>query len=152
MTITIEAIKAEQTKIAAMIAAFETQSSETTEIHFPEVLIELKHGEHYAGLITSKDGEASYHLILLPDQVSEITWIDAKAWAKDQGGELPTRREQSLLYANLKEEFEERYYWSNEQSASYSDCAWFTYFGNGGRTYNGVTAELIARAVRRLAI
>ena len=152
MTITIEAIKAEQTKIAAMIAAFELQSSETAEIHFPEVLIELKHGEHYAGLITSKDGEACYHLILLPDQASELTWINAKAWAKDQGGELPTRREQSLLYTNLKEEFEEHYYWSNEQSASYSDCTWSTNFFNCNQYADNATAELRARAVRRLIL
>jgi len=152
MTITIEAIKAEQTKIAEMIAAFERQSSETTEIHFPEALIELKHGEHYAGIITSKNGEASYHLILLPDQASEITWSEAKTWAKDQGGELPTRREQSLLFANLKEEFDERYYWSCEQNASDSDYAWLTSFGNGNQSTGNVTAELRARAVRRLAI
>ena len=56
MTITIEAIKAEQTKIAAMIAAFEMQSSETTEIHFPEVVVKrfgAGHGNHRRGLRVS---------------------------------------------------------------------------------------------------
>ena len=152
MTITLDAIKAEQTKIAEMIAAFEQQVSETTAIHFPEFMIELKPGEEYAGLIVGKDGEASYHLILLPNQATGINWADAKAFAEKQGGELPTRREQSLLFANLKEQFEGEYYWSSEQYASDSDYAWFQGFGNGNQHHYTTNNKLRARAVRRLAI
>ena len=152
MTITLDAIKAEQTKIAAMIAAFEQQSIETTEIHFPEFLIELKPGEEYAGLIVGKDGETSYHLILIPGQATGVNWTDAKAFASKQGGDLPTRREQSLLFANLKEQFDGECYWSSEQHASDSDFAWYQYFGSGNQ-YDCITnVKLRARAVRRLII
>ena len=152
MTITLNAIKAEHAKVAEMIALFEAQSSETTEIHFPEFLVELKHGEEYAGLILGKDGEASYHLVLIPGQADSINWPDAKAWAVKQGGELPTRREQSLLFANLKEQFEEAYYWSGEQHASDSDYAWYQNFGSGTQYDDRTDSKLRARAVRRLAI
>lgn len=152
MTITLDAIKAEQTKIAAMISAFEQQVSETSEIHFPEFLIELKAGEEYAGLIVGKDGEASYHLILLPNQATGINWADAKAFAEKQGGELPTCREQSLLFANLKEQFEGEYYWSSEQYPSDSGYAWCQGFSDGGQGTCSTDDELRARAVRRLAI
>ena len=152
MTITLDAIKAEHAKVAEMIALFEAQSSETTEIHFPEFLVELKHGEEYAGLIVGKDGETSYNLVLIPGQADSINWPDANAWAVKQGGELPTRREQSLLFANLKEQFEEAYYWSGEQHASASDYAWFQSFGYGDQSYGITYYELRARAVRRLTI
>ena len=152
MTITLDAIKAEQTKIAEMIAAFEQQVSETTAIHFPEFMIELKPGEEYAGLIVGKDGEASYHLILLPGQEKGINWTDAKAFASKQGGELPTRREQSLLFANLKDQFDSDWYWSSEQHASDSVYAWCQGFGSGDQSSYGTYNKRRARAVRRLAI
>ena len=152
MTITLDAIKAEQTKIAEMIAAFEQQASETTEIHFPEFLIELKYGEEYAGLIVGKDGESSYHLILIPGQATGVNWADAKAFASKQGGDLPTRREQSLLFSNLKDKFDGEYYWSSEQHASASGCAWSQGFTNGYQGGCGTFSKLRARAVRRLTI
>ena len=105
-TITLESIKAEHAKLADLIAAFEKQH-EPSALLFPEVTIELAQDEHYAGLIVGKDGEPSYHLVLLPGQAGDISWDKAMEWASKQGGEsiasLPTRREQALLYANLKE-------------------------------------------------
>jgi len=153
MTITLDVIKTKQTELAELIARFEQQASQTTEIHFPEALIELRPGEHYAGLITGKDGEASYHLILLPDSpTDDLNWQAAKDWAKRVGGDLPTRREQSLLFANCKEQFEERYHWSKEPNASDSSCAWCQTFDYGRQLINHLFIELRARAVRRLPI
>lgn len=94
----------------------------------------LKKGEHYAGIILGKDGACGDHVILLPDEAESVTWGQAKAWAKKTGGELPTRREQSLLYTNLKEHFQSAWYWSCEQHAASSGCAWMQYFGDGYRT------------------
>jgi hypothetical protein len=151
--ITIDAIKTEQTKLAEMIAAFEKQAAETTQIHFPEALIELAANEHYAGIVTGKDGEASYHLVLMAAKpTDDLNWQAAKDWAKRVGGDLPTRREQALLYANCKEQFEERYYWSGEQHASDARCAWLQDFSNGGQNDTRVSYECRARAVRRLPI
>ena len=68
----------------------------------------LKAGELYAGIILGKDGQPDHHLILLPGEPAKrLSWDRAVKWATKNGGELPTRREQSLLFANLKEEFEE---------------------------------------------
>ena len=79
--ITLEAIKAEQTKLAEMIATFESQAASSTEFHFPEAAIELAAGEHYAGLIIGKDGNPSHHLVLLPGQANSVNFKDAQAWA-----------------------------------------------------------------------
>ena len=154
-TITLESIKAEHAKLAEMIAAFEKQQ-EPSALFFPEVTINLSPGEHYAGLVFGKDGEPSYHLVLLPGQADDITWDKAMEWAGKQGGEyvasLPTRREQALLYANLKEEFEERAYWSCEAHESESGWAWCQYFDDGYQFTSDRDNELRARAVRRLVI
>ena len=153
--ITLESIKAEHIKLADMIAAFEKQQ-EPSALFFPEATINLAPGEHYAGLVIGKDGEPSYHLVLLPGQADDITWGKAMEWASKQGGDsvasLPTRREQALLYANLKEEFEERAYWSCEAHESESGWAWFQYFNLGYQLDGYRLNELRARAVRRLVI
>ena len=112
----------------------------------------LKDGEVYAGIILGKKGEPDHHLILLPGQATKVSWTEAKKFATDVGGQLPTRREQSLLFANLKEEFEEYYYWSGEQHASTSGYAWLQYFGGGYQLYLNEYGSYRARAVRRLEI
>ena len=155
-TITLESIKAEHIKLADLIAAFEKQQ-EPSALFFPEVTINLASGEHYAGIVIGKDGEPSYHLVLLPGQADDITWDKAMEWAGKQGGEyvasLPTRREQALLYANLKEEFEERVYWSCEAHESESGWAWCQRFSYGDyQIITPQTLELRARAVRRVPI
>ena len=154
-TITLESIKAEHIKLADMIAAFEKQQ-EPSALFFPEATINLAPGEHYAGLVIGKDGEPSYHLVLLPGQADDITWEKAMEWASKQGGDsvasLPTRREQALLYANLKEEFEERAHWSCEAHESESGWAWTQSFYGGFQFSSHEYDEFRARAVRRLVI
>lgn len=150
--ITLEAIKTEQTKLAKMIAAIEVAMKAARQFDIPEQNVALEIGEHYAGIIVGKDGEASYHLILLPGEADSANWAQAKEFAKRAGGDLPTRREQSLLYANLKEQFKEAWYWSGEQSASGSGYAWVQYFYDGGQDYYRKSSYYRARAVRRLPI
>jgi hypothetical protein len=112
----------------------------------------LNKGEHYAGVVIGDDGMPSYHLVLMAGLASDVSWPDAKAWAEKTGGELPTRQEQALLFANLKGKFEPRAYWSNEQHAAGTDCAWFQNFYDGSQDYDYKSASLRARAVRRLII
>lgn len=118
----------------------------------PEVSLELKDGEHYAGIIIGKEGEAAYHLILLPGEAESVNWADAKEWASKVGGALPNRREQALLYANLEGQFKDAWYWSSEQRASDSGFAWTQYFDDGHQFYGDVYGKYRARAVRRLEI
>jgi len=151
MTITLEAIKAEHTKVTEMIAAFEKQSA-TTEYRVAAATISLAAGERYAGIILGENGEADYHLILLPGEAEEIRWEDAGKWAAERGGALPTRREQSLLFANLKGEFQSAWYWSGQQHENDSGWAWFQDFYYGYQLTSRKYDELRARAVRRLPI
>lgn len=112
----------------------------------------LAEGELWAGVLLNEDGTPSYHVILLPGEAARIGWNKAVEWAKEIGGELPTRREQSLLFANLKSQFKGERYWSGEQHAATSYFAWFQYFDDGSQNGLIKSFEARARAVRRLPI
>ncbi|HCE10886.1 MAG TPA: hypothetical protein DEQ40_20215 [Oxalobacteraceae bacterium] len=112
----------------------------------------LKDGEQYAGLILGKDGEPDYHPVVLPGEAENVKWAAAVKWATKTGGDLPTRREQSLLFANLKDQFQPRWYWSGEQRASIPGCAWLQSFVYGSQYLYPKSFEYRARAVRRLKI
>jgi hypothetical protein len=112
----------------------------------------LKKGELYAGIILGKDGEPDYHLILLAREEVYANWEAAKHFASTVGGELPTRREQSQLYANLKEEFQGHYYWSDEPHAAHSSYAWCHNFYGGGEINYSKHIMRSARAIRRVVI
>lgn len=147
MTITLDAIKAEHSRIGDLIAAFEKQAA--SEFLVAGVAIALSPGERYAGIVLDDSGAFSHHLILLPGEAEDVSWPDACKWADEQHGDLPTRREQSLLFANLKSEFKERAYWSGEKHADDSGWAWFQTFDDGYQGNGLQDCELRARAVRR---
>lgn len=108
-------------------------------------------GETHLCAFINADGSTT-HTILLPDTKADIQWQSAMDWAKELGGDLPTRAELILLYENHKDKFEERAYWSNTQHATGSSYAWGQGFGNGSQNYWFKNSELRARAVRRLII
>lgn len=109
---------------------------------------ELQENEKYAG-ITLKDGQPHENIILLPGEFSG-TWEQCKEWAKSIGGELPDRQVGALLYANLKSEFENDWYWLSQQYSPVS--AWVQFFGDGYQDDIHKDLELRARAVRRSPI
>ena len=112
-----------------------------------------KAGEAYAGLILGQNGEPDYHLFIVPGEAENVTWDKAKEWAKKAGGDLPTRREQRVLFANAKEQFQLDWYWSGELTASNSAYAWCQIFYYGlQHGADRLTDRLRARAVRRLPI
>lgn len=151
-TVTLEQIIAEHKEMSKTLYNF-IKAQKPEQIFFPEIMIKLKSGEHYAGIILGKDGKQSHHLILLPCKGENLTWEKAKAWASNEtNGGLPTRREQALLYANLKEQFQNEWYWSNEQHVSESHYAWYQIFNSGNQGYRYKHDKLRARAVRRLVI
>ncbi len=118
----------------------------------PTAAIILADGEHYAGLALNDDGTPSHHLVLLPGDHDDDTWQAAMEWAKSINGELPTRREQSLLFANCKQHFKPDWYWSGEPYASVARYAWFQSFLYGYQSFSYVNLHCRARAVRRLPI
>ena len=115
-------------------------------------LPDLATGESNAGLILKEDGTPSHWLILLPGDEKNLTWKKAVAFAKKAGGELPTRQEQSLLFANCKKQFESDWYWSGELYEPVSGYAWCQGFFNGYQDHSHLSASLRARAVRRLPV
>jgi hypothetical protein len=112
----------------------------------------LKEGEFYAGVILGKDGAPDQHVILLPGDAQDVTWSAARQWAALAGGELPTRRELSLLFANQKEQFSRVWYWSGEQSEARSQLVWGQNFSSGIQTMYGRQFRGRGRAVRRIPV
>ena len=141
-TVTLEQIEAQQTQLAKMIEAFKTIPPATISI--PAAKIELTKGERYAGLILGADGNPSHHLVLLPGEAEDQTWQQATEWAEKQGGGLPTRAEQSLLFANIKSEFQSAWYWSGQQHETNPGWAWCQLFRNGGQS--GEVTGAVGRA------
>ena len=103
----------------------------------------------YAGLTLHEN--APYQLILLPGDV-EKTWEDAKAWAAEQGGVLPSRVDALVLFQNLRDKFQREAYWTDAPYVDDEGSAWYQDFGNGGQDYTRKSAKLRAVAVRRIAI
>ncbi len=149
--VTLESIQSEQARLAAMIKNFQAQQG-AVEFDVPGASITLAAGELYAGIVLDDDGKPSHHLILLPGEATDISWQDARDWAAELGGELPTRREQSLLFANLPSKFAKVRHWSDEEYEEDPSYAWCQYFSYGFQYGYHKSAELRARAVRRLSI
>lgn len=92
-------------------------------------------------------------LILLPGEYTG-TWDGARAWAAQQGegAVLPSRIDALVLFKNLKPQFQEAYYWTDEPVAHSVAFAWFQSFGNGYQDSIRKGNGYRARAVRRVAI
>jgi hypothetical protein len=97
----------------------------------------LKPGELYAGLILGKGGTPDHHVVLLPGDAQDVSWAAAREWAALAGGELPNRRELSLLIANQKDQFHRVWYWSSEPSETRSQLVWGQNFYSGIQTMYG---------------
>ena len=120
--------------------------------NYKDLMALLSDGEHYAGLILGKDGMPDHHLVLLPGEAEEVSWPLARDWAVAAGGDLPTRRELALLYANLREHFQRVWYWSSEPQEPRAQLVWGQIFTSGIQTMYGRPFRGRARAVRRLVI
>jgi hypothetical protein len=109
----------------------------------------LRPGEHYAGAVLDAHGQHLHHLVLLPDSpTNRLDWKEAGAWAESIGGSLPTRQELALLFGNCRQHFEPAWHWSSEQYSA--SIAWSQGFSYGNQNGTGKSAELRARAVRRV--
>ncbi|WP_426104496.1 DUF1566 domain-containing protein [Massilia sp. TSP1-1-2] len=117
---------------------------------YKKVKATLQDGEQYAGLILGKEGKPDHHVVLLPGEAQEVSWSAAGEWARGAGGELPTRRELALLYANMREQFERVWYWSCEPQEPRAQLVWGQNFTSGIQTMYGRPFRGRARAVRRL--
>lgn len=106
-------------------------------------------GGTFAGLTTKPDG-THCAVVLLPDNGTDLTWAKAKAWAKKQGGELPSRPVAALLFANVKASLKPKWHWtSDEYDASF---AWLCGFHYGTQDYDHKSFEGSAVAVRLITL
>lgn len=109
-------------------------------------------GGKVMGVVVGENGAPDYLLVDLGvEPEKDVTWEEAKAWAASVGGELPTRREQTVMFGNRAEgQFKPRWYWSGEQHATEPAWAWCQGFHHGTQ-YDGHKDHLgRARAVRRV--
>ena len=111
----------------------------------------LAEGEIYVGCIGDAAGNL-HHVILLPGDNDDATHESQLEWAKSIGGDLPSRIEQAMLWANHRDQFKKDWYWSNETHHTESGWAWCQLFDYGSQYTTRKDNELRARAVRRLPI
>ena len=113
-------------------------------------LPQLNEGEYLAGLCMV-DCEPSHWLILLPAAPDkDLNWQGAIDWAKSVGGELPTRFESALLYANPRDQIDtDHWYWTATTHEREPSWAWLQHFDNGyqyyGRKENGYRSVAVRR-------
>lgn len=116
-------------------------------------------GGIYAGTVRGDEGQPDYHLILAEEAPEDrMTWNAGMEWAQKVSADghtdftLPKRREQAILFGNLKDRFEEAWHWSCEQLSSYPDYAWLQSFDAGSQLCVRKGNDSRVRAVRRLVI
>ena len=112
----------------------------------------LAEGERYIATLIDAVSQQGYHLILLPGDAEPANHDTQLAWAKENGGDLPTRVEQALLWEKARNEFQQDWYWSNEKHHVNASYAWYQLFSYGGQSSHHINGELRARAVRRSII
>lgn len=118
----------------------------------PETLPILAEGETYVATLIDAIAQTGYHLILLPGDADDADFETQIAWAKSQGGDLPTRVEQALLWEKQRDQFKKDWYWSNEKYDGDASYAWNQYFNYGTQSSLHITLQFRARAVRRSVI
>jgi len=74
----------------------------------------------------------------------------ALEWAEAEGGALPTRQEQALLFANCKPHLQPGWHWSCEEHESDASYAWLCNFDDGDQGDGLKSYEGGAVAVRRV--
>ena len=106
-------------------------------------------GDTFAGVTTTKEG-IHCAVVLLPGKAEDLTWQDAITWAKEQGGELPTRPVAALLFANVQPALSPEWHWtSDEYNAS---SAWHCLFYYGYQDSYRKSYEGSAVAVRLIPL
>lgn len=106
-------------------------------------------GGTFMGIVRGENGGRDQPVIDLGEAPTRMNFAAAQKWATEKGGRLPTRREQSLMFANRAGgQYQSAYYWSCEQYEGGADCAWFQNFGDGTQGYGHKGHECHVRAVR----
>lgn len=108
-------------------------------------------GGIFAGLTTKPDG-THCAVVLLPGKGSDLNWSEAKAWATEQGGELPSRPVAALLFANVKDQLRPEWHWTSDEDEDDASYAWYCIFNFGSKYRTHKSYEASAVAVRLIAL
>jgi len=148
--VTLEAVQAKQSELAAMIQQLLTPAAIATTIEIEGVTVELQPGEHYSGVVVDEDGDIEHHLVLMaPRPSSKLNWQEAMDWADSVGGSLPSLQEQALLFANCKPHLKPEWHWSSQTHEGDASYAWHCGFDDGDQSINHKSYEGSAVCVRR---
>lgn len=152
--IEIQLTERSQAILAALSGAIgASPAAPTTPTTASTTGIALQPGEHYAGVVLDEAGQVIHHLVLMaqrPDK--KLTWQAACEWAASVGGELPSRQEQALLYANCKPHLEPVWHWSGETHEDDASYAWGCFCNYGYQDSNRKRVEGSAVAVRLIPV
>jgi hypothetical protein len=118
-------------------------------------------GGIFHGVMLGQNGKPDYALISVEKKHHQAD-TDFKAMQEYPKGltidghkdfAMPTRKEQRVQFANAKPgQFDEAYYWSGEQSANASACAWYQNFDHGNQYDWPKDGRFRGCAVRRIPI
>lgn len=114
-------------------------------------------GGIFAGIMRGRDGGKDYALIKGPN-IESGEWqetLDRAAAIEVYGHKdfrLPYRAELSLLYANLPDRFEKKWYWSCEQHPADENSAFAQSFFNGYQNVINEDDTCLGCAVRTIPL
>ncbi|RQV20622.1 DUF1566 domain-containing protein [Burkholderia cenocepacia] len=145
--ITLEHIKTEHARVAALIDQFEKQSV-ATEYVIERAVIPLPAGARLAGPVFKDDGSLDYYLILHAGEESG-SHDSVKAYTAGRGLKTPNKREGRLLQAAFPEFCAEGSMWLEEEREDDSAYAWFQGYLYGGQGNDHKSVELRGVAVSR---
>jgi hypothetical protein len=132
-------------------------SSNSTQKYLGIGQVKTGTGGVFAGIVRGRDGAPDYYLIVGPE-LGALSWDKAKEAAAELEVDghtdfsLPFRTEQAVMYGNVPELFEKRWYWSQEQYAGLDSFAWAQGFDDGIQDWGNKYNAFRARAVRRVPI
>ena len=150
--VTIEAVRAKQTELNAMITKLVEQASQERQIKIEARTIKLCPGERYAGAKLHSDGSFSHDVIVLAARTDDdYSFQGAQEWAKANGGDAPSPEECALIKANCPEVLTKSWVWTNRPHAENASYAWY-FYSHGDCYYNHKSAQGGALAVRLIPI
>lgn len=109
-------------------------------------------GEVYGGIVLGQNGEPDYHLFAETKFIESATFDEVRKYVEKAGGVGATRRDLALLRVNAPKPFGTKAFWSCEQHAANSYCAWCQDFASGSQYSYDKGDRLCGVAVRRLEI
>ncbi len=111
-------------------------------------------GERKAGTLIDIESGVIYDLMLMPGELDDVTWEQAKSQLIAAGGDLPSHFEMVVLSQFLgSRAFESDAYWTNVKIKFGDDAEEsVSYFHDGSSDFTELNDQMSARGVRRVAV